>query len=246
VASGLRGNRPMGRLLRPFVDRLLPKHPIQVTVLSGPAKGLRLVIDTHDEKSLWTGAHEPDVLSTLSRLLRPGSMFWDVGAHIGLHTLFASRCVGPRGHVHAFEPAPANVSRLRRGVALNHATNITIHEMALSDEAGTAVLYHPASNMMRTLIQGPQPTRGEPVRCETADRMAERLGRPDLIKIDVEGAEKRVLEGGSDLLSRIPPILIVEYLTHEAVAEAKAAFPQYRFAQLDPLNWLMTPGAAAT
>ena len=67
VASALKGDRPIGRLLRPIANRLLPKHPIPVTVLSGPAKGLRLFIDTRNEKFFWTGAHEPEVLSALQR-----------------------------------------------------------------------------------------------------------------------------------------------------------------------------------
>ncbi len=96
----------MGRTLRPIANRLLPNRPIPVTVLSGPAKGLRLVIDPRNEKSFWTGAHEPETLSVMAQFLRPGSVFWDVGSHIGMHALFASRCVGPDGHVHAFEPAP--------------------------------------------------------------------------------------------------------------------------------------------
>jgi FkbM family methyltransferase len=244
VASALKGDQPMGRLLRPLANRLLPTHPIPVTVLSGPAKGLKVVIEPHDEKSLWTGSHEPEVLSVMGDYLKPGSVCWDVGAHIGLHALFAGRCVGPSGHVHAFEPAAVNVARLRRGIALNHATNITIHEMALSDKTGTAVLYDRGSNPLHTLIDGPRTVRGETVFCDTADRMAERLGRPDLIKIDVEGAEKMVLAGARDLLSRDPPVLIVEYWTEADVAHAKAAFPQYRFTQLDQMNWLMTPGGA--
>jgi FkbM family methyltransferase len=241
VASALKGDQPMGRLVRPLANRLLPTHPIPVTVLSGPAKGLKLVIDTRNEKFFWTGAHEPEVLNALGRLLHPGSVYWDVGAHIGLHAMFASRCVGPDGHIHAFEPAPATIARLRRAVALNHAKNITIHEMALSDKAGSAVLYNSDASATRTLVPGIQHSEGDSVQCETADRMAERLGRPDLIKIDVEGAEKMVLAGARDLLSRDPPVLIVEYWTDDAVAHAKTAFPQYRFVQLDQVDWLMTP-----
>ncbi len=124
---------------------------------------------------------------------------------------------------------------------MNNTTNITIHEMGLSDSAGAAILYNAETSAMRTLIQGIQHAHGEPVRCETADRMAERLGRPDLIKIDVEGAEKMVLGGARHLLNQVPPILIVEYWTPADVAHAKATFPQYSFVQIDRLNWLMIP-----
>lgn len=214
-----------------------------MTVLSGPAKGVRLVIDTHYEKSFWTGAHEPEVLGVLASLLRPGSVYWDVGAHIGLHALFASRCVGPAGHVHAFEPSPSTAIRLRHGVALNHANNVTVHELALSDQAGDAVLYDADASAMRTLVPAVSHTTGQPVQCETADRMAETLGCPDVIKIDAEGAEQMVLDGARQLLRRSATILIVEYWTPEAVAQAQSAFPRYHFAQLDHLNWLMTPPA---
>jgi FkbM family methyltransferase len=198
-----------------------------------------LVIEPRLEKFYWTGAHEPEVQQALRRCLRPGATFWDVGAHIGFFSLIASRLVGPDGQVHAFEPLPANVTRLRESLALNaSAGNVTLHPWAIAATPGQAPLQQSQSSLMGTLRETAS-VGTTLVTCVTLDAMAETLGRPDLIKIDVEGTEDEVLAGGRQLLEHGVPTLIVELLSTEAVTRARTALPQYGFIRLDATNWLL-------
>jgi FkbM family methyltransferase len=234
------GDRPLGRLLRPVANRVLPAAPRSVRVLSGVGCGIRLVIEPRAEKFYWTGAHEPAVQQQLVRLLRPGSTFWDVGAHIGFFSLIASRIVGHEGRVHAFEPLPENIARLERSLALNEGSaNVAIHPWAVADVVGEVPLYPDVSSLMGGLIGGPGVSIV--VRGVTLDALANDLGLPDLIKVDVEGAESRVLAGGKQLLAQHSVPLIMEFLASAALEDARVRLPDHRFSPLDNTNWLVTP-----
>lgn len=224
------------RLLRPSINRLLPRRPIVVRVLSGPARGFRLMIEPRTEKYYWRGGHEPAVAKALVRLLKPGDIFWDIGAHVGYVSLIGSRLVGAGGQVHAFEPLQANVGRLREAVRLNAATNLTVHAVAASDTDGFGLLHEHESSLMRSLVE--QDPLGEKVTCVTLDAMLELLGPPDLVKIDVEGAELRVLAGAGRMLS-LHPTLIVELLTDANRIEAETLLGGWNFERLDSHNWLI-------
>ena len=80
--------------------------------------------------------YESDVTWVYPYLLRPGDRVVDGGAHIGYLTLLASRCVGPSGEVHAFEPVPRTFAALGENVRLNRATNVRTNRVALAARAG--------------------------------------------------------------------------------------------------------------
>ena len=224
------------RVLRPIVNPLLPSRPMAIRVVAGPARGIRLMIEPRTEKYYWRGGHESAVAKAITQFLKPGHIFWDVGAHIGYMSLIGSRVVGPGGHVYAFEPLQANVDRLREGLRLNPVTNMTIHPVAVSDSDGLGVLHRHESSLMGSLVgQGPP---GEQVACVTLDTMLASLGPPDLVKIDVEGAELHVLAGAERVLG-LHPILIVELLTDANRIQAKALLAGWNFERLDRTNWLV-------
>jgi FkbM family methyltransferase len=227
------------RLLRPLVNRLLPGSPTPITVRSGPLQGMRLVIDPQCEKFYWTGTWEPAVQSAMCSILRPGMSFWDVGAHIGFFSMLASRLVGEQGQVQAFEPMPDNRKRLIEAVRLNGAGNITVHDAALARFVGTALLHRNDSSTMWSLVPARGESSGIGVRCLTLDDVALVHGHPDLIKIDVEGADVDVIRGGGQLLKSRRSSLIVELLDATALDQAKGLLPTYRFQRLDQKNWLL-------
>src|SRR5947199_444112 len=80
--------------------------------------------------------YESDVTWVYPYLLRPGDRVIDGGAHIGYLTLLASRCVGPSGEVHAFEPVPRTFAALGENVRINRATNVRTNRVALAASAG--------------------------------------------------------------------------------------------------------------
>ena len=88
-----------------------------------------------------SGVYEPALLLALRRLLRPGSIFLDAGANMGLVSLFAARLVGPNGLVLAFEPSPRDAARLDENIALNRLSkNISVTRLALGNATGQLTL----------------------------------------------------------------------------------------------------------
>lgn len=197
-----------GRLLATAVRlplRLLPKGII-VNVLSGQLRGARWVVGagTH---GCWLGTYEGRTRELVCRLLRDGQVAFDIGANVGFFSLLASRLVGPGGSVYAFEPLPANLLALRRHVDLNDCKNVRIVDAAVSSRSGTERFMEAASPAMGGLSDG----GCLEVRTLALDEGIEtrRLPEPDFLKIDVEGAELRVLEGARALLARKHPSIVL-------------------------------------
>jgi FkbM family methyltransferase len=238
VASSFRSSSRAARVARPLLNRLLPAQTTEVAVRSGAAQGIRLVVLPRREKYYWTGAYEPGLQQALVRLLRPGAAVWDVGAHIGFFSLLAARLVGPDGVVHAFEPMSANRERLQASVALNPGANVVVHERALSAAPGRAELHgHDHSTMWSLVDTGRD---GQPVEVVTLDLLAGELGTPQLIKIDVEGAEVDVLRGGETLLGGASrPVLLVEFTDERALAAGRELLTAYEFEPLGKNLWLL-------
>jgi FkbM family methyltransferase len=229
------------RVIRPLVNRLLPDNLTTVTVRQGRNQGLRIPIYPRSEKYYWTGTYEMELQEALWTLLRPGSVFWDVGAHIGFFSGLASRRVGPAGRVVAIEPFPANLARLETVLALNSMTNVEALPLAILAEAGDAeYLPAPASSMGSVAIASTGD--GIPVSVESLDSLLERFPVPEAVKIDVEGAELDALRGGIHLATETNASLIVEFTDGEAVEGARALLPRHLFEALSNHHWLLRKG----
>jgi FkbM family methyltransferase len=174
------------------------------------------------------GLLEPEDVRLFLSLLRSGMTVFDVGANVGMYTLLAARRVGAAGAVHAFEPTPHVAASLRANVALNRLANVVVNEAAVSDTAGVATLYLQAGSDRNTLAdRGGTPT---PVRTLTLDDYvaARGLGRVDVMKMDVEGAEVMALGGASQLLSaEDAPVLLLE-INPEALEAACSSAAELR------------------
>ena len=164
------------------------------------------------------GSFEPNEFAFLDGCLRRRMTFIDVGANDGLYTVFAAARVGRRGRVVAFEPSSRERRTLERNVRRNHLKNVTILPVALADQAGEATLQiapalHGGHNTLGGFAhRGVDAIDAEQVPLETLDAVAERLGiaKVDAIKIDVEGAEVKVLDGARHVLSTSRPLLLIE------------------------------------
>lgn len=178
------------------------KRTLGPRVRSGPAAGLRF--DGGDTIGYVLGVSEPLVQRALTEHLSEGSVFYDVGAHAGFTSVLGCRLVGSAGEVHCFEPVPANVSVLRRNLDGNSFANATVHSIALSDMDGTAAMAAETGHITAHLSGHGELT----VRTARLDSLA--LRPPDVIKIDVEGAEAAVLAGMMDTIRLHRPILIIE------------------------------------
>ena len=247
VARFARRNPVVSRMFKPLVNRLVPERPQTVTVRSGPARGLRIVIMPREEKFYWAGTYEPEVQRALSETLAPGATYWDVGAHAGFFACLASRLVGPDGRVIAFEPSPENLERLHRAVEMNAAANIRVEPIAVAAQSGAAALYSHEHSSMWSLEASPEGGSAGTVPTRTLDELAAELPAPDLIKVDVEGGEIDVLSGGKRLLHEDRPTLLVEFHSDAILAQARALLDGYRFRRLGEAQWLLTalPGPDA-
>lgn len=169
----------------------------------------------------YQGLSEPETARFLLDFLKPGMVFLDVGAHFGEYTLMASRQVGESGHVHAFEPQTDICALLERNVALNKAGNVTVNVCAVADRDGETAFWErrePASSSLEATVPGGPDSdvaRVVTVPVRSIDAYCDEKGCvPELIKVDVEGAEQLVLRGAARLCS-LPaeraPVWVLEY-----------------------------------
>jgi FkbM family methyltransferase len=153
------------------------------------------------------------------RLLKPGDVFVDVGANVGLFTVLAGKRVGPSGRVIAVEPSPKTAHLLRKQVEINRLDNVTIFECGLSNVASQLILSEATdgNDAFNSFAKTCDPNLFNQVQVEvrTFDSLIREIGsdvNPRLIKIDTEGWEPHVLAGAQRLLSqRDSPDLIIEF-----------------------------------
>lgn len=170
--------------------------------------------DAGVELSLFqTGTYEKGTLYFIASYLNRGDCFVDVGANIGLMSIFASQCVGNPGKILAFEAHPETHQLLQENIALNHVKNIENFNFALGNEAGKATIYD-NWNVNRggsSLVIHSENSTGFEVDVKTLDEVIQNDFQPKMIKIDVEGFEFQVLKGAVNTIKNSKPILIIEF-----------------------------------
>jgi FkbM family methyltransferase len=168
------------------------------------------------------GTHEPPVQKLLAAHLKLGSCFYDIGAHTGFFSILAAALVGSDGSVVAVEPDRRNAVLLRETIGRNSlSSKVVVVEQALSSFEGTcdfvSAVSGPNSNTGMSKIVGRESSGSSEVSCTRMDRLAEGFTAPNMIKIDVEGAESDVLKGAVRIFESVRPLLICE--VHDAINE---------------------------
>ncbi len=186
---------------------------LALPILKGPLKGKRWLLATRI--NFFLGSYEPEQTEAFVRAVQPGAVVYDVGAHVGYYSLLASHLAGASGRVIALEPSPRNLQVLRTHIELNRAANITVLETALSDHPGEARFENRAGSGVGHLSpEGPLT-----VKLTTLDALGREFPAPNVLKIDVEGAEEAVLRSGHETISRAKPTIFLS--THgPALAES--------------------------
>ena len=196
------------------LDRVRDAGPRGVEeVQSGPAAGVRL--DGRAPNAMVHGNYEMTVQLCLQETLSPGDVVFDVGANEGFFTLLAGRLVEPGGFVVAFEPSPRNLRRLRSNLRLNSLDCVQVLPVAASDRTGRDTLlitrYGGGPTLMSAGEVPPDFIRRKRVgTVRIDDLVGKTLPLPDVVKIDVEGAEGLVLDGMNRTLSRRETTVLVE------------------------------------
>lgn len=182
------------------------------TVRAGPARGLRLEIGP-GKLGYLLGTNEQAVQNRIAAELSTGDVFYDIGANVGFFTLLAARLVGEGGVVVAFEPVPESAAAIRRNVAANGFTNVLVREQAAFSRTGTATLEVPDDQVGALLTSDAhEGTRSITVEVVAVDELVETatIPPPDLVKLDVEGAEVDVLSGMRGVLTSAEPLVLCE------------------------------------
>jgi FkbM family methyltransferase len=155
--------------------------------------------------------NKPFIARFYEAFLTDGMVYVDCGANIGLYSMLAAKKVGQNGAVFSFEPQPDIFHRLLANIHLNHLTNVHAHCVALADQAGEVELVqmrdHVASYVkpLQSNVEASSRCEATTLDCFFHDDAIRRL---DMLKIDVEGYELKVLEGAQGLIERLRPTLI--------------------------------------
>ena len=209
-------------------------------------RGLKIYAHPYDETSralFLTGMFEPNEFVWLERTLKPGMVMIDVGANMGLYTLFAARCVGQSGSILAVEPSSREFQRLQMNMRLNRLANIHAVQAAAYNHAGEADLRVAAvqnaghNTLGQFGYEGVDTARFERVHLICLDDLIHQsnLLRVDVVKIDTEGAERFVLEGAQATIQRFHPLFLIELsdrmLQHQSsdTAQIVAFFKQHGY-----------------
>ncbi len=189
---------------------------------TGPAGSLSRVLRAAAPRTWFL----EDEVAGLAELVRPGAVCLDVGAEYGLYTWALAGLVGPAGHVHAVEPQAGPATFVDISRRLLRAGNVTVHRTALGATAGDGVLARPRRRLLpvhgRAFLTTGASGLGSnaefshhddvPVAVTTVDDLVRALGpdRLDFVKVDIEGAEARLLAGARGTLAAFRPVLMLE------------------------------------
>ncbi|HXF85704.1 MAG TPA: FkbM family methyltransferase [Anaerolineales bacterium] len=158
---------------------------------------------------------EKESVMWCKKLIRPGMIVLDIGAHLGYYTRIFSELVKDSGRVFAFEPCPENLLVLRHNLQQSKYKNVYIFDKAVSSKDGQAVLFISPGHSNHSLNAGYTPDQGRvTVQTISIDSFlaAQSIQVVDFIKIDVEGAEPLVLEGMRQTIERASGLkMLIEY-----------------------------------
>jgi FkbM family methyltransferase len=215
--SGLRRVPILGNLLNWTSRRFVPAGTLNwVQIQQGPARGLWIRLNPGSGQSIRQGTGEAAVQQAIQQHLRPGMVFYDLGANIGFFSLLAARMVGSTGQVISFEADPEIAARLRENLAYNNFTQASVVQKAVWSVSGPVAFKRVDSNLSPPRgvghVSAGHSGGGNTISVEAVslDHFTLSHPSPDLLKCDVEGAEVAVFQGADRLLREKSPILLVE------------------------------------
>lgn len=187
--------------------------------------GCRIVVTPEASLRFWLPRRafrlDQPLLSRAAEFVRPGGVVWDVGANVGLFSFASAGLAGPQGRVYAFEPDLFLVKLLRRSARLN-PTAAPVEVISCGVTSSLSLLRFNVAQRSRAsnYVEGYGHTQTGGVReVQTImgislDWMAEQVPMPDVLKIDVEGAELEVFRGAAQMLKTKRPVIVLEVSSH--------------------------------
>ncbi|MCZ7545723.1 MAG: FkbM family methyltransferase [Anaerolineae bacterium] len=172
-------------------------------------------IGANQPSCFWLGIYELAVQEVLVDYLKPRQVFYDIGANCGFFSLLGAQQVTQQGQVFAFEPDTDCLSALHTSIDINHIEHVHVIAQAVSNCSGRAAFVKGNSASTSRLISSMDEIDAKNtlsnVMTTTLDEFIQLHPAPDIIKIDIEGAEVQALEGAQSLMDGpSPPIWLVE------------------------------------
>ena len=150
-------------------------------------------------------------MAFMARYLRPGDGFVDVGANVGVYTLFARSLIGAAGRLEAFEPGAKASQRLRENLALNGVTDqVRVHACAVGAESGV-VRFTNSQDATNAIVTESTESPADSIEMPCARLDDVLTGQYAMGKMDIEGAEPLALQGAEHMLAaQNPPVWLLE------------------------------------
>jgi len=225
-----------GRILRSPLSLLPPDS--EVRILRGPLRGKKWIAGAGPH-AYWFGTYEVDRLRAFAAAIAPGAAVYDLGASVGIYSLLASSRIGPSGKVYAFEPQERNLGYLRRHLNLNHISNCVILEAAVCNTEGTrrfsGASWEPPMGRLSPDGEVLVPS----ITLDNCIYGEKGLRPPNVLKIDVEGAEIEVLQGANQALSEFHPTIFLEVHGTQQHAECRAFLVAKGYRIVEQYGYLM-------
>lgn len=196
-------------------------------------EGFKLLVDGRSQTgriAYVTGGYEPRATAIIKALVSAGDTVIDVGANIGYFSLLAARVTGSSGRVLAFEPNPPVREELLANLRLNGFAHVSVHSEALSASTDDVSFYlGPSQDTGLASLRAMPDSRELKVHQVRFDDLWKEPRPVTFVKIDVEGAELRVLEGMKDTLRRDRPAIILEVTDEYLKVMGDSAESLYNF-----------------
>ncbi len=212
-----------------------------VTIKSGLAAGMKWRRHHRYVNGYWTGQYELPMQRALQRELKPGDCFYDVGANAGFFSLVAAKLVGDTGSVVSFDPDPDNGSSIREQIELNNlGARWVLENKGVADKAGTTTFERdkpgsPKGHLRATGADGFDAAGGKAmqeleVELVSLDGVLANHRPPNVIKMDIEGAEIMAIRGCERVLSEARPTWLFELHGPETERAVRGALTRHGYA----------------
>lgn len=230
----------LGGLLHSLSHRVLPPdHLAWFQVRTGLGQGLCLKLRPRTGRDHYEGMVEPALQEVLREYVRPGMVFYDLGANVGFCTLLAARMVEPAGKVFAFEADPEVALRVEENARRNGFSEVHVIPAAVWSSTASVnfsranVMQSPERGLGRVVSSSDTGERTITVPSVALDDFTRTHPVPDFIKCDVEGAEYEVFLGARKLILEHSPLVACEVHSHQEAELVTRLFQELGYS----LSW---------
>ena len=174
-------------------------------------EGNKIYLDENDSLLLSSSMmHEKTIVNLVKNEIKKGDVVIDIGAHIGYYTVLFAKLVGPEGKVFAFEASPTNFEILKKNISVNGYKNVILNNKAVSDKNGKLTLYITGRTSTENFLFKPENFTNSSKIKQTVeidsitldDYFQDFDGEINFLKMDISGAEPRVMKGMSSILNK--------------------------------------------